>query len=117
MCQGQTDVRNIAKDVITMQVRGLHLWNDSTPDLVISWPSACCGKGTGSHLTTYAVGALQEPLPGPDAFVSSGRLVAEYPSRLKYKAASTPVPIHPPEVRSDLLQSILAAQDQGGNHL
>ncbi|KAK9856142.1 hypothetical protein WJX84_012189 [Apatococcus fuscideae] len=40
---------------------------------------------------------LEEPLPGPDAFVSNGRAVAEYPSRLKYKAASTPVPIHPPE--------------------
>lgn len=61
-----------------------------------------------------ALNVLQDPLPGPDAFVSNGRIVAEYPSRLKYKAASTPVPVHPPEVQSDLPQNFSAAQDQGG---
>ena len=51
----------------------------------------------GHQMLTY-VATLQEPLPGADAFVKNGRAVAEYPSRLKYKATSTPVPIHPPEV-------------------
>lgn len=100
ICHGQ-NVKGIIQRVSLpcgqCKVCPLIVW--SAPDLVISWLSACCGKGRASWSRVNALNVLQEPLPGPDAFVSNGRIVAEYPSRLKYKAASTPVPIHPPEVQ------------------
>lgn len=37
---------------------------------------------------------LQEPLPGLNAFVNAGRIVASYPKRAKYSATAANVPIH-----------------------
>jgi hypothetical protein len=37
---------------------------------------------------------LQEPLPGPNAFVNAGRILASYPKRAKYSATAANVPIH-----------------------